>query len=131
MRYHKHPDRNFRHLIAAPFIYFMIIPVAFLDLTMEIYHRICFPLYGIPYVDRSKYVFVDRHRLKYLGIIDKVNCAYCGYVNGVLPYSAAIAHETERYWCSILHEGQKPKEGFEDYLPYGDEKAFEDYTKNS
>lgn len=45
-----------RHLLSTPFIWVMIVPVALADLLGEIYHRICFPLYGLPYVKRSQYI---------------------------------------------------------------------------
>lgn len=70
---------------------------------MELYHRICFPLLGIPIIKRRKYIKIDRHKLKYLDLMDKIGCTYCGYANGWINYASVIAGETERYWCGIKH----------------------------
>ena len=70
MQYLKYPGRSIRHLISAPFILSLIIPIVIMDIWMEIYHRICFPLYKLPYIKRSKYVQIDRHKLKYLNLLD-------------------------------------------------------------
>ena len=98
------PERWPYNLISTPFILGMIIPVAFLDICLEIYHRISFPLYGIPYVNRAYHIIVDRHKLGYLPLSLKIACAYCGYVNGVFSYATAVAAETEKYWCGIMHK---------------------------
>ncbi|MFB6181588.1 MAG: hypothetical protein ABEJ24_01695 [Candidatus Magasanikbacteria bacterium] len=133
MDYRKHPERFLKHLLAAPFIYLMIIPLVILDLFLELYHRVCFPLYGFEYVDRSKYIKIDRHRLSYLSGLEKINCAYCGYANGLLHYASVVAGETERYWCGIKH---KQKEGFQepshhqDFLPYGNEEELKKLTEH-
>lgn len=93
-----------RHFASAPFIYAVLIPIVFLDVTVEVYHRTCFPLYGLSVVDRSQYVRIDRHKLQRLSVVQKIHCAYCGYVNGVLAYIVRIAADTERYWCAIQHQ---------------------------
>ena len=41
--------------------------------------------------------------LAYLDPIAKINCAYCGYANGLLHYFSAIAAQTENFWCSIKY----------------------------
>lgn len=121
MLFKQYPERTARHLISAPFIYMMIIPVVLLDMFGELYHHICFPLYGIPLVNRSQYIRIDRHRLSRLLVWEKVNCVYCGYVNGALAYYVRIAGETEKYWCGIKHHAsgdfiQPPHhQGFEEY----------------
>jgi hypothetical protein len=43
---------------------------------VTIYQNICFRLYGISLVKRSKYVVMDRHELAYLNGIEKFNCLY-------------------------------------------------------
>ncbi|MFC1632584.1 hypothetical protein ACFL1U_00365 [Patescibacteria group bacterium] len=100
----KYPERWFRHLISLPFILMMIIPIIILDVWTEIYHRICFPLYGIPFVSRKKYIKIDRHKLSYLTWYQKIGCAYCGYANGGVAYIKEIAGRTEAYWCGIKHK---------------------------
>ncbi|PIV90134.1 hypothetical protein COW46_04560 [Candidatus Gracilibacteria bacterium CG17_big_fil_post_rev_8_21_14_2_50_48_13] len=130
----KHPTVILRQLISAPFIYAVIIPTLFLDIVLEIYHRICFPLYGIPYVKRSEYIRFDRWKLPYLNIIEKVNCIYCEYVNGFYAYAVAVAGSTELYWCSLKHQsggGFHEPDHQKNFLPYGDEEAFNRYIAKS
>jgi hypothetical protein len=132
MEYKKYGDRRLRHWASVPFIWMMMFPLVLLDIMMEIYHRVCFMLYGIPYISRDKYILMDRQRLKYLPWYDKLNCAYCGYANGLLSYAVAIAGATEKYWCGIKH---KPMKRFiepahqKDFMAYGDKKAFEKVCK--
>jgi len=97
-----------RWIISAPFIYMMIIPIAFLDMTVSLYQAICFRLWKLPQVKRSKYIIIDRHRLEYLDFFQKLNCVYCGYANGVMAFARMIAAETERYWCPVKHEEEVP-----------------------
>lgn len=92
-----------RNVMSAPFIYGMIIPIAFFDLTVTLYQHICFRLYRIRRVKRSDYVVLDRHQLGYLNGIEKLNCVYCGYGNGVVAYAREIIARTEQYWCPIKH----------------------------
>lgn len=129
MKYITIKHRAFRHFITVPFIFGAIIPIAILDLFIEIYHRICFPFYRIPYVKRKHYVKIDRHKLSYLKTGQKINCMYCGYVNGVIHYWSIIVAETEKYFCSIQHEKDTdffpPKHHIE-FLEYSDMKAFEE-----
>ena len=92
-----------RNIASAPFIYAMVVPLALLDLSVTIYQAICFRLYQIARVDRSRYVIIDRHQLAYLNGIEKLNCMYCGYGNGVIAYTREIISRTEQYWCPIKH----------------------------
>jgi len=104
------------------------------DFGVEVYHRICFPLYGIPLVKRGQYIRIDRYKMSYLPLFDKVNCAYCGYANGLTRYSAEIAAQSEKYWCGIKN---KPKEGFKEpwhhasFIPYGDKQAFSNFISKT
>jgi hypothetical protein len=109
----------------------MIVPLVLLDISMEIYHRICFPLYGIDYVNRKEYIKIDRHRLSYLTGLEKINCAYCGYANGLMHYASIIAGETERYWCSIKHEEDSnflPPQHHNDFLEHGNKDGLIELT---
>jgi hypothetical protein len=127
MKYLLTRNRFFRHLPTYPFIFLAVFPIMLLDLWTEMYHRLCFPLYGIPLVRRGEYIRIDRHRLKYLKGMQKYNCAYCGYANGVVKYWVKIFAETERYWCGIQHksdEGFNAPEHHSDFIPYGDENAY-------
>ena len=53
-------------LIVIPIVSSLIIPLAVTDIWIEIYHHICFPIYKIPLIKRSRYIKIDRHKLKYL-----------------------------------------------------------------
>jgi len=97
-----------RWLLSAPIIYPMVVPIAILDAAVSLYQAICFRLWEIPQVSRSKYFVIDRHRLSYLKTFQKLNCIYCGYANGVLSYARMIAGETEHYWCPVKHESDIP-----------------------
>ncbi|MEM2956479.1 MAG: hypothetical protein QW041_02825 [Candidatus Pacearchaeota archaeon] len=127
---HKKADfkRKINHIISAPFIWILIIPLTILDIFVEIYHRICFPLYGLPYIKRKSYIRIwDRPQLKYLNFFDKIACAYCGYANGWLHYASVIAAKTEKYWCGIKHKRYKgfiPNLHEKEFLEYGNEKQY-------
>jgi hypothetical protein len=73
-----------------PFIYAMIIPAVILDIFLFIYQNICFRLYGIPLVKRSGYITSERKHLDYLNWIQKINCLYCSYVNGIFSFAVEI-----------------------------------------
>lgn len=135
MEYIQLPHRDLRHAIASPFIVGMLVPIVFLDICVEIYHHICFPLYGIERVRRRHYIAIDRHKLRYLTFMQKLYCMYCGYVNGLFQYWVEIAARTEKYWCGIQH---RKRTNFHapphhtQFVPYGDKDAFEKaYKKKS
>jgi hypothetical protein len=90
-------------VLTAPVIYSLIVPLVLLDLFVTIYHAVCFPVYGIPKVRRRDYLIFDRRHLGYLNALEKLNCAYCSYANGLLAYVREIAGRTEQYWCPIKH----------------------------
>src|SRR5262245_35207782 len=79
-------ESNFTSLIPAPVIYSLIVPIGLLDLWVTVYQSICFRVYGIALVKRSAYIVLDRQHLAYLNWIEKINCVYCGYSNGVFAY---------------------------------------------
>ncbi|MCI5208366.1 MAG: hypothetical protein D3910_06140 [Candidatus Electrothrix sp. ATG2] len=91
------------NIVTAPFIWFCIVPAVFMDIVVSTYQFICFKIYGIPKVNRSDYIVIDRQSLNYLNIMEKINCAYCGYFNGLIAYIQEIAARTEQYWCPIKH----------------------------
>ncbi|MCB9798407.1 hypothetical protein H6758_01635 [Candidatus Nomurabacteria bacterium] len=127
MEYKKYPERTPLNIVSIPFIYMMIVPSVILHIFLEIYHTVCFPLYGIPYLKTRDYIKIDRHRLKYLNPVEKLNCMYCGYVNGLFHYASMVAAMTEHYWCGIKHEKKKgfqPPEHHKDYPEFGDKEAF-------
>lgn len=114
-------------LLTIPFILSLIIPMLIFDVWVEIYHRICFLLYGLKYVKRTNYIKIDRHKLKHLNWYQKIACAYCGYANGLANYWVTIAGETEKYWCGIMHKkiaGFKAPEHHKNFVKYGSKKEF-------
>ncbi len=115
-----------RNVLSAPFIYGMILPMTFMDLTLTLYQWICFRLYRIPRVQRSDYIVIDRHQLAYLNLIEKLNCSYCAYANGLLAYAREITSRTEQYWCPIKHarKMQDPHRRYLYFLPYGDAEDY-------
>ena len=70
------------HLLSAPVLYSLIVPLAALDLSVSIYQHICFRVYHIPRVRRSNYILIDRQHLAYLNAIEKFNCIYCSFTIG-------------------------------------------------
>jgi hypothetical protein len=91
------------NILTAPVIWFCLVPSVFLDIIVTIYQVICFPVYKIPKVRRDDYIVIDRYALNYLNAMEKLNCVYCGYVNGLIAYVQEIAARTEQYWCPIKH----------------------------
>lgn len=121
-------ESELRNVLTAPIIYAMIIPFVLLDLCLTIYQLLCFPLYRLPQVKRGNYISIDRHKLPYLNVIEKINCVYCGYANGLIAYTGEIAARTEQYWCPIKH-AQKildSHERFDKFADYGDAQAYRD-----
>ncbi len=119
----------FLAVLTIPFIWAMMIPALIVDIFVSIYQMICFPIYKIPKVKRSDYVIMDRYNLFYLGKVEKVNCWYCEYFNGVISYAREAAARTEQYWCPIKHSRSlKDKHSrydkffdFGDYIKYRNE----------
>jgi hypothetical protein len=113
-------------ILSAPAIYALVIPLALLDLFVAIYQLICFPVYGIPHVRRRDYLAFDRGQLAYLNAIEKLNCWYCSYANGILAYVREVAARTEEYWCPIKHArrvlGIHSRYG--SFVDYGDGDAY-------
>ena len=99
-------DAELLNILTAPIIWFCIFPALFMDLVVTFYQAICFRIYGIPRVKRNKYIVIDRRSLSYLNGIEKLNCAYCGYFNGLIVYVQEVAARTEQYWCPIKHAGR-------------------------
>jgi hypothetical protein len=94
-------ESSLLNLATAPVIYSLVVPIALLDLWITAYQAICFRAYGVERVKRSAYIVFDRQQLAYLNAIEKLNCAYCGYANGVFAYVREVAGRTEQYWCPI------------------------------
>lgn len=113
-------------ILTAPVIYAMVVPIALLDLSVTLYQHACFRAYGIARVPRRAHVFLDRHQLAYLNGLQKLNCVYCGYANGVIAYAREIAARTEQYWCPIKHSRAvaDPHALYPGFVDFGDAEAF-------
>jgi hypothetical protein len=113
-------------ILTAPFIYSLIIPFALLDAFVSVYQAVCFPVYGIPKVKRDAYFVFDREHLAYLNALEKLNCAYCSYGNGLIAYVREIASRTEQYWCPIKHARRRvgAHQRYNEFVDFGDAEAF-------
>ncbi len=114
------------YVLSAPLIYGLIVPLVFLDLAVTLYQQVCFRIYKIPLVRRSDYIVVDRHHLAYLNGLEKLNCVYCGYANGLIAYAREIAGRTEQFWCPIKHarRAADPHDRADVFFDYGDAEAY-------
>ena len=126
---HKAP---WTYILSAPVIYGMIFPLIMLDLSITIYQHICFRIYGIPLVHRTDYLIIDRHHLAYLNAIEKLNCVYCGYGNGLIEYTREIVSRTEQYWCPIKHAHRSLDQHSrtQRFFDYGDAEAWHQDLKS-
>ena len=100
--------------------------IALLDAFITFYQHTCFRVYGIALVERKRYIRIDRHRLPFLNTIEKINCTYCGYGNGVLAYAREVAARTEQYWCPIKHAMRTKDQHARTntFIDYGDSEAW-------
>jgi len=119
-------DAELQNILTIPFIWACLIPALLLDAFVSLFQAVCFPIYKIPKVKRSSYIVIDRHALSYLNAIEKLNCMYCGYFNGLIAYIREIAGRTEQYWCPIKHA--RRASGFHSrysrFLEYGDAEGY-------
>lgn len=124
-------DSEIRNIMSAPFIYSMIFPFVIIDITITIYQLICFSLYRVKKVKRSAYIIIDRHHLNHLNSIERLNCIYCGYANGVISYAMEVAARTEQYWCPIKHArkviGRHSR--YYDFLDFGEADKYQDHLQ--
>ncbi len=113
-------------ILTAPVIYIGWVPFALMDLFVTLYQWICFPVYRIPRVRRSDYVVFDRADLPYLNLIEKFNCLYCSYGNGVAAYTREVAARTEQYWCPIKHARhiRAAHDRYPRFFDHGDAEAY-------
>lgn len=112
--------------LTAPVIWSCLVPILLVDLWATIYQFICFPIYGIPKVRRRDYVVMDRNKLRYLNPVERFNCVYCEYVNGLIAYVQEIAGRTEQHWCPIKHalRLKTMHSRYAHFLDYGDAEAY-------
>jgi hypothetical protein len=112
--------------LAAPVIYSGWVPMALFDGFLFGYQTVCFPAYGIPKVKRSDYVVLDRGDLPYLNALEKFNCFYCGYANGLIAYAREIAARTEQFFCPIKHARRilGAHDHYPNFFEYGDAESY-------
>lgn len=113
-------------ILTAPVIYSGFIVFLLLDIFVTSYQTVCFPVYGIPKVRRRDYLVFDREDLPYLNVIEKFNCFYCSYGNGLAAYLREVAARTEQYWCPIKHARRilSPHPRYSRFFEYGDAESF-------
>ena len=125
------------HFLTAPLIYAMVIPAILFDVLLFVYPHIAFRVFKFEFIKRSDYMHFDHHYLGYLNIIEKLNCLYCSYFNGLMLYGSAIAGRTELFFCPIKHAKKVVSQHkfYEEFLSYGDEveyqKKLKELRKNS
>jgi len=115
-------------ILTIPFIWGMMIPIVIADISVTIYQTLCFPIYKIPKVKRKDYIVMDRYNLFYLDRVEKINCWYCEYFNGVVAYIREVAARTEQFWCPIKHSRPlKDKHSrYDKFFDFGDYKRYRD-----
>ena len=113
-------------VLTAPIIYSGIVPLLLLDVYLLFYQAVCFQVYGIEKVRRRDYLVFDRNHLAYLNIIEKFNCAYCSYANGLAAYHREISGRTEQYWCPIKHARRvlHAHPYYQNFTDFGDAQAY-------
>jgi len=128
-------------LLTAPLVHLGWMVFILLDIFVSLFQLICFPIYGIERVKRSDYLVFDRSDLRYLNLIEKFNCFYCSYANGVAAYTREVSARTEQYWCPIKH-ARRLKDAHRNYpnfFEHGDGEAYrkgldhlrQQYSQNS
>jgi hypothetical protein len=96
-------------------------------MMVTLYQHLCFRVYGIPRVRRADYIIIDRHQLAYLNALEKLNCMYCSYGNGLVEYVREVSARTEQYWCPIKHARRSPDPHRfnHQFVDYGDVVAYQ------
>lgn len=120
-------NASFLHIVTVPIIWSCIIPAVFMDMAVSTYQFICFKIYGIPKVNRNDYIVIDRQSLNYLNPMEKLNCVYCGYFNGLIAYVQEIAARTEQFWCPIKHARKigSIHKRYHKFFDYGDQQGYQ------
>ncbi|WP_147820140.1 hypothetical protein [Salidesulfovibrio onnuriiensis] len=119
-------DNGLLIVLTVPVIWAALIPAVVLDLFVFVYQFVCFPIYGIPRARRGDYVVIDRHQLQYLNWLEKMNCMYCGYFNGLMSYVREVAARTEQYWCPVRHARpvKSVHSRYKTFFEYGDADGY-------
>lgn len=71
---------------------------------------------------------MDRRALQFLNGMEKFDCWYCEYVNGLIAWVQEVTGRTEQYWCPIKHaiHLRTAHSRYGHFMDYGDA---EDYRK--
>ena len=120
-------EASILNILTFPIIWLCLVPALFLDIVVSIYHSICFRIYGIPRVKRSDYIVIDHQNLAYLNWIEKMNCIYCSYFNGLIAWIQEIGARSEQYWCPIKHARKISSihGRYHKFISYGDSANFQ------
>jgi hypothetical protein len=123
---------NWLTILTAPVVYAVLLPMLMLDIFVTLYQWICFPIYGMARVKRSEYFVYDRAHLAYLNLIEKINCAYCSYGNGVVAYAREVVGKTEQYWCPIKHARKtlQAHPYYAGFVDFGDAQGYKKELEN-
>jgi hypothetical protein len=115
---------NLMSVLTAPVIYALFFPIVLLDLSITFYQHICFRAYGLPRVKRGDYFVFD--------LIEKINCAYCSYGNGVMAYGREVVARTEQYWCPIKHARKimAAHPYYTGFVDFGDAQSYKTELEN-
>lgn len=116
-----------QNYLTAPIIFGMIVPLLVFDLCISFFQATCFPVYGIAKARRADYIVFDHQQLPYLNIIEKMDCLYCSYANGLVAYAHEITARTEQYFCPIKHARKVlgAHAHYAKFLDYGDTENFQ------
>jgi hypothetical protein len=114
------------YVLTAPFTYGLFVPLLATDIAVNVFQQVCFRTYGIKIVRRRDYLVFDRQLLGYLNAIEKLNCVYCSYANGLISFIREVAARTEQYWCPIKHARHTLGEHnrMEEFFDYGDAESY-------
>jgi hypothetical protein len=115
-----------QNLVTGPIIYFMLLPMVLLDITVSAYQAFSFPIYRIAKAKRSDYIAFDRHQLGYLNFYERLHCEYCAYANGLLAFCTEVVGRTEQYFCPIKHARKVlgTHARYRQFLEYGDAEDY-------
>ena len=118
------------NFITSPLIYALVVPLVLLDLSLTLYQFVCFPIYGIRKVPRADFIVFDRHHLAYLNAVEKLNCAFCSYANGVIAFGREIASRMEKRWCPIKHASRVRgvHKRYYEFDDYGDAESYREHV---
>jgi hypothetical protein len=72
-------------------------------------------------------IVIDHQNLAYLNWIEKMNCIYCSYFNGLIAWIQEIGARSEQYWCPIKHARKLSSihGRYHKFISYGDSNNFQ------